>query len=156
MSCCPDACVIDGGTFDMTAIMEMIREKLLEKGIDFETSCEPASVSEQSKVKVVCVAPCLQDSVREMGGAARDQVVMVRVDRETAGHLDAWVATGAVKSRSEAAALFIREGLKVRSSELEQLQDAIRGVADAKERLLARAKEVLGGGSDDAADSGPG
>ena len=102
------------------------------------------------------MAPCLQDSVREMGGSARDQVVMVRVDRETAGRLDAWVATGAVKSRSEAAALFIREGLKVRASELEQLQDAIRGVADAKERLLARAKEVLGGGSDVAADSGPG
>lgn len=153
MSCCPDACVIDGGSFDMTAIMEMVREKLLEKGIDFETACEPGSASQPPKVKVVCVASCLQDSVREMGGAARDQVVMVRVDREAAGHLDAWVSTGAVKSRSEAAALFIREGLKVRSSELERLQDAIRGVADAKERLLARAEEVLGGGSDVEADS---
>ena len=149
MSCCPDACVIDGGSFDLTAILKMVREKLLEQGIDFETACETGAASEQPKVKVVCVTPCLQDSVREMGGATRDQVVMVRVDRETAGHLDAWLATGAVKSRSEAAALFIREGLTVRASELEQLRDAIRGVADAKDRLLARAKEVLGGGSEE-------
>ena len=143
MSCCPDACVIDGGSFDLPAIMKMVREKLLEQGIDFETACETGAASEQPKVKVVCVTPCLQDSVREMGGATRDQVVMVRVDRETAGHLDAWLATGAVKSRSEAAALFIREGLKVHTRELDELEEALQGVEAAKDRLKKKAREVF-------------
>ncbi len=96
------------------------------------------------KVKVVCVAPDLQDSVKEMGASSRDQVVMVRVDGETAKTLDAWVATGAVKSRSEAAALFIREGLKVRASELDKLKDALNEVEEAKQRLQREAREVFG------------
>ncbi len=65
---------------------------------------------------------------------------MVRVDQETAAKLDTWVETGAVKSRSEAAALFIREGLNVRASELERLNDALRSYADAKERLQREAR----------------
>ena len=58
--------------------------------------------------------------------------------------LDAWVETGAVKSRSEAAALFIREGLGVRESELADLKEALEGVNEAKERLRSRASRVLG------------
>jgi hypothetical protein len=54
------------------------------------------------------------------------------------------VETGAVKSRSEAAALFIKEGLKVRAKELEQLRGALKGVEEAKEKLRARAREVFG------------
>jgi hypothetical protein len=93
------------------------------------------------------VAPSLKKSVKEMGESNRDQVVMVRVDHETSKTLDAWVETGAVKSRSEAAALFIREGLQVRASELEKLRGALDEVNAAKERLQERAKDVFGGGS---------
>lgn len=49
-----------------------------------------------------------------------------------------------VRSRSEAAALFIREGLKVRAEELERLRDALREVEDAKRRLREKARGVLG------------
>ena len=49
-----------------------------------------------------------------------------------------------MKSRSEAAALFIREGLKVRASELERLNDALRSYADAKERLQREARDAFG------------
>jgi Arc/MetJ-type ribon-helix-helix transcriptional regulator len=69
---------------------------------------------------------------------------MVRVDEATSQALDAWVATGAVKSRSEAAALFIREGLKVRADELARLRDSLRELDEAKERLHRRAMEVFG------------
>ena len=52
--------------------------------------------------------------------------------------------TGAVKSRSEAAAVFIREGLKVRDSELDGLRDALNKVQEAKTRLHREAREVFG------------
>ena len=103
-------------------------------------------------IKVVCVAPDLQASADEMKETARDQVVMVRVDEETRDRLDDWVQTGAIKSRSEAAALFIREGLKVREDELERLRDALRDVEAAKERLHQQAREVFGGQAEEASE----
>ncbi len=94
-------------------------------------------------IKVVCVSPDLKSSAEEMSETQRDQVVMVRVDEETRNRLDDWVKTGAVKSRSEAAALFIREGLAVRADELERLREALREVEEAQERLHQRAREVF-------------
>jgi len=103
------------------------------------------------KFKVVCVSPDLKDSVDEMAKSQRDNVVMVRVDEETRNKLDAWVEAGAVKSRSEAAALFIREGLKVRRAELEELEESLRDLQTAKQRVREKAREVFG----DRGESGP-
>ena len=66
------------------------------------------------------------------------------MDQETASNLDAWVETGAIKSRSETAAVFIREGLKVRHSELEGLRDSLQQVQEAKARLHREVREVFG------------
>ncbi len=129
MCCATDS--VEGQPIDLMAILEPLRKELAGLGIDFDTICRCAgdqSGSGKPKVKVVCVAPNLRESMAEMGASARDQVVMVRVDEETAKTLDAWVETGAVKSRSEAAALFIREGLNVRATELDELGDALREV----------------------------
>jgi hypothetical protein len=49
-----------------------------------------------------------------------------------------------VKSRSEAAALFIREWLAVRKDEIDQLQEALRDVEAARERLRKKAGEIFG------------
>jgi Arc/MetJ-type ribon-helix-helix transcriptional regulator len=136
-------------SFDLDAVLEMVKKQLGDRGIDFDLcgcgcgEAEQASPATKPSVKVVCVAPDLGQSVREMGAEARDQVVMVRVDAQTARTLDAWVETGAVKSRSEAAALFIREGLKVRASELDRLKDALSGVEEAKDRLRREARDVF-------------
>lgn len=120
---------------------EAIQNRLREEGLDMESlCCGPA----MGALKLVCVPSSLRASVEEMGGAPRDQVVMVRVDAATVSTLDSWVQTGAVKSRSEAAAVFIREGLKVRSQELQELQDALADVEAAKARLREKAKQVLG------------
>jgi Arc/MetJ-type ribon-helix-helix transcriptional regulator len=117
--------------------------KLLEsQGLDLDALC--GEDAEGARVKVVCVAPDMKASLRELDAVTRDQVVMVRVDEQTSRTLDAWVETGAVRSRSEAAALFIREGLKVRAEELERLRDALREVEDAKRRLREKARAVLG------------
>ena len=61
-----------------------------------------------------------------MGESPRDHTVMVRVDEKTSKQLDSWVEIGAVKSRSEAAALFIREGLQMRADELAELEEALQ------------------------------
>jgi len=135
------------GGFDLSGILGSIQEGLEQAGIEVDLSGETIGWSWPKKgkrVKVVCVAPGLKDSVDEMGKATRDQVVMVRVDSETSEALDAWVQTGAVKSRSEAAALFIREGLKVRADELESLRAALDDVEQARERLREQARQVFG------------
>ncbi len=130
----------------------LIQSKLRDKGIDMEalSCCAP----DTSCLKVVCLPTGLGQSLEELGQEVRDQVVMVRVDEDTRRKLDAWVASGAVKSRSEAAALFIREGLKVRASELDKLGEAIQGVEEAKERLRKKARDVFGEQDSDAEGSG--
>lgn len=133
--------------FDLSGILGPIQEGLEEAGIAVDL-CGDSGVwswpKKSKRVKVVCVAPGLKDSVDELGKTPREKVVMVRVDAETRGALDAWVETGAVKSRSEAAALFIREGLKVRADELERLKGALDDVEGARERLREQARQVFG------------
>jgi Arc/MetJ-type ribon-helix-helix transcriptional regulator len=123
---------------------KQILEQLRSQGVDLTAlACgDDAAVP----ARVVCVAANVGHMLDQMGRSTRDQVVMVRVDADTAEKLDAWVETGAVKSRSEAAALFIREGLQVRRQELDELQDAIDDVEKARERLRERVQEVLGTG----------
>ena len=124
-------------------ILSMLDEQLKKQGIDLKKLGEDCL--SEIPFKVVCVASDLEDSLREMGEETRDQVVMVRIDDETTESLDDWVETGAVKSRSEGAALFIREGLKVRTEELAKLKDALADVKTAKDKLRKQAKDVLGG-----------
>jgi Arc/MetJ-type ribon-helix-helix transcriptional regulator len=123
---------------------DAMRETLAEHGVDIDACGDEVSSGDPVRVKVVCVTPDLKDSVEELGKSPRGQVVMVRVDEETIQDLDAWVESGAVKSRSEAAALFIREGLKVRASELEKLRGALQDVERARIRLREKAREVFG------------
>lgn len=137
-------------TEGMKAIFEGIREQLECAGVSIEfpevnEAEAPGARRSERRVKVVVVSPDLQSAVDELGRSVRDQVVMVRVDEDTLKKLDAWVATGAVKSRSEAAALFIREGMKVREAELRRLEEALAAVEAAKERLRKEARDVFGG-----------
>lgn len=132
---------------DLSRKLQKFQEKLAAHGVELDLPDFidfPTEGTVAGRFKVVCVSSDLKDSVREMGQSPRDQVVMVRVDDETLKDLDAWVGTGAVKSRSEAAALFIREGLKVRSKELDGLRQALKEVEEAKERLQKVASEILG------------
>lgn len=122
--------------------LSSILDRLKAQGLDLESlSC---CDGEGSMPRLVCVAANVRESLDEMGKSRRDQVVMVRVDEETAKRLDEWVETGAVKSRSEAAALFIKEGLRVRATELSELGESLREVEEARDRLRKRVREVLG------------
>ena len=116
--------------------------QLEAQGVDLaDLDCGP---KDQPRVKVVCVDASMRDSLIALGESPRDQVVMVRLDSTSLAKLDAWVETGALKSRSEAAALFIREGLAVRDAELRELEEAIHKVEAAKRQLRTKAEDVLG------------
>jgi len=125
-------------------LVAAILEQLREQGVDLESLAASECCERGAPVKVVAVAANVGQVLDLMGRSRRDQVVMVRVDEETARKLDAWVETGVVKSRSEAAALFIREGLQVRGAELTELGQALADVESAREKLRARVQEVLG------------
>jgi hypothetical protein len=130
----------------MADLYTEISKTLKDHGIDFRIGL--AGDDDLANCTVMCLTGDMKTTVAEMGRTARDQVVMVRIDEDTSETLDLWIATGAVKSRSEAAALFISEGIKVRSGELEQLREAIEDVNDAKQRLEERARQVIGDDSD--------
>jgi len=76
--------------------------------------------------------------------SARDHVVMVRVNEDSLKSLDALVQTGIFKSRSEAAAFLISEGVKAqaplferiaeRIKEIERLRDELKGIVNPAER----------------------
>lgn len=129
------------GRKEVRELLDGVREQLRRSGLDVEVCCPDAG---DVAVKVVCVAADLGESLRSLGSATRDHVVMARVDGETSRALDAWVETGHVKSRSEAGALFIREGVRLRAAELARLEGALRAVHDAKTRLREQARHVFG------------
>lgn len=130
--------------FNLSGIWEHIREELKGKGIDLDADC--CETSDGSQLKVVCMAGGLSDSLEKMGKTTRDQVLMVRIDEDTRKKLDHWVETGAFKSRSEAAALFVSEGLALHAKELDELNEALSNVESAKENLRRKAREVFRGG----------
>ncbi len=135
---------------DFKSFFSKVRQELEKEGVKFEMDVDPETDSPSIKIEIN--RKDLKESVREMNENPRDQVVMVRLDAKTVKKLDSWVETGALKSRSEATALFIREGLLVRDKELQELQEALNEVDAAKERLRKRAREVFGGDDDEEAD----
>lgn len=71
--------------------------------------------------------------------SARDHVVMVRVNEDSLRSLDALVQTGIFKSRSEAAAFLIGEGVKAQASLFERISERITEI----ERLRAELKGIV-------------
>jgi hypothetical protein len=127
---------------DMSEVWTQVSKALEDHGIDFRIGI--GGDGDLADCTVMCLAGDMKTTVAEMGRMSRDQVVMVRIDEDTKDALDDWVETGAVKSRSQAAALFMREGIKVRSGELEQLREALDDVGQAKQRLEEKARQVIG------------
>jgi Arc/MetJ-type ribon-helix-helix transcriptional regulator len=71
--------------------------------------------------------------------SARDHVVMVRVNDDSLKSLDALVQTGIFKSRSEAAAFLISEGIKAQAPLFERISERIKEI----ERLRAELKGIV-------------
>jgi len=71
--------------------------------------------------------------------SARDHVVMVRVNDDSLKSLDALVQTGIFKSRSEAAAFLISEGVKAQATLFDRISERIKEI----ERLRAELKGIV-------------
>jgi len=71
--------------------------------------------------------------------SARDHVVMVRVNDDSLKSLDALVQTGIFKSRSEAAAFLIGEGVKAQAALFERISERIKEI----ERLRNELKGIV-------------
>ena len=79
----------------------------------------------------------------------RNNVVMVRLNKESLIKLDDLVESGIVSSRSEAAAFLIGEGVKARSGLYDRISEKTAQIRKAKEEL----RDLLGGGDID--EDGP-
>lgn len=71
--------------------------------------------------------------------AARDHVVMVRVNDDSLKQLDALVQSGIFKSRSEAAAFLISEGIKAQEPLFARIAERIKEI----ERLRSELKDII-------------
>ena len=65
----------------------------------------------------------------------RDNVIMVRVNKESLNKIDELVDTGLFKSRSESAAFLIREGIKARNDIFIIINEKISEIQKLKEEL---------------------
>ena len=70
----------------------------------------------------------------------RGNVVMVRVNDETLEHLDMLVEAELCKSRSEAAALLINEGIKVNQTLFERIREITDKIAGLRSQLREAVK----------------
>ena len=94
------------------------------------------------------IGESIRDTIQGMKGS-RENVVMVRVDRESLDRLDDLVEAGIMGSRSEAAAYLIAEGIRARQGLFDRIGEKIGEIRRAKEELRRLVDE-----GDDAGSSG--
>ena len=99
---------------------------------------EEAGVTGLHKSTLAAMFEDLDETVESVRGK-RSNVVMVRVSQDSLERLDDLVECGVTRSRSEAAAFLISEGVKARTDLFEKIADQTRLIRKAKERL----KELL-------------
>ena len=80
------------------------------------------------------VASTVKDSLKTVR-KTRDSVVMVRLNKESLQRIDELVDCQVTKSRSEAAALLINEGIKARADLFNEVAEQAEIIRQARERL---------------------
>ncbi len=96
----------------------------------------------KSKDVASSVGESLRDTIKSVR-TARDSVVMVRMSKESLRNLDALVDCGLTRSRSEAAAFLISEGIKARASMYEKIAEQSEVIRNAREELSRLLDEDL-------------
>ena len=123
------------------------RKKRLSEGIEIIID-EAKSAASQALSGAETMGESLKETLQ---GAlsARNNVVMVRLNKESLIKLDDLVESGIVSSRSEAAAFLIGEGVKARSGLYDRISEKTAQIRKTKEEL----RDLLGGGDVD--EDGP-
>ena len=123
-------------------------KKRLMEGV--EIIVDEAKAAAKSAVRRTGVES-LGENLREtLEGAlsARDNVVMVRLNKESLARLDGLVEAGVVHSRSESAAFLIGEGIKARAALFDRISEKIEDIRRAKQELRELLDEPEGEGSE--------
>ena len=110
-----------------------------KNGVDKKVAMMVCCPEGESKV----VAPELKDEILMKLGTGlgdRGNVVMTRLDDAALKQIDALVEVEAFKSRSEAAAFFIRQGIQARNDLFEKVMPTVEKIRELKEQ----AKRELG------------
>ena len=114
---------------------EGIHRKRLKEGIDIIVDEAKTAAKEAIRRSG---AETIGENLKEtLEGAlsARENVVMVRLNKESISRVDELVEAGVVGSRSEAAAFLIGEGIKRRQGLFDQISGKIEQIRRAKEEL---------------------
>lgn len=119
-----------------------------EKMVEKEKKIKDAREESQKSEKIVMMACCPEgegkvatDQFREeillklgKGLGDRGNVVMTRLDDIDLKQIDALVEVEAFKSRSEAAAFFIKEGIQARKDLFEKVMPTVDKIRELKEQ----------------------
>ena len=118
----------------------------IENAVDEVNKVVRIGVARGSEVAET-VGEGLRDSIRDtLHGVRsnRDNVVMVRTNKESLDRLDELVEGGIDNSRSEAAAFLIAEGIKSRQGLFDRISVKIEEIRKAKEELRLLVEEEDG------------
>lgn len=88
----------------------------------------------KSKDVASSVGESLRDTIKSVR-SARDSVVMVRVSKESLRKMDALVDCGLTRSRSEAAAFLITEGIKAKADMYDKIAEQSEVIRNARAEL---------------------
>ena len=88
----------------------------------------------RSKGVASSVGGSLRDTIKS-ARSARNSVVMVRVSKESLRKMDALVDCGLTRSRSEAAAFLISEGIKARADVYDKIAEQSEVIRNARAEL---------------------
>ena len=88
----------------------------------------------KSKDVASSVGESLRDTIKSVR-SARDSVVMVRVSKESLRKMDALVDCGLTRSRSEAAAFLITEGIKAKAEMYDKIAEQSEVIRNARAEL---------------------
>lgn len=131
--------VFDGP--DRVAVREMSGEQQ-EQSDRFDAITSSVKEVAQKTGEVINKATESIGKAIESALAARDHVVMVRVNDDALQKLDALVQSGIFKSRSESAAFLISEGIKAQTALFDRIAEKIKEI----ERLRSELKSIVEAG----------
>jgi|DewCreStandDraft_5_1066085.scaffolds.fasta_scaffold00100_58 Arc/MetJ-type ribon-helix-helix transcriptional regulator len=102
-----------------------------------------AELSRESAQFLASLGRTIRESINQ-ALEGRANVVMVRVNDETLRAIDELVQAGLFKTRSEAAAFLLHEGMKARRDVLDSISETARRIEELRQQLRARLQgEVL-------------
>ncbi len=114
-----------------------------EKSSDFDLGSTVKEMAQKTGEVIKGATESIGKAI-ESALSARDHVVMVRVNDDSLHKLDALVQSGIFKSRSEAAAFLISEGVKAQEPLFDRIEEKIREITRLRSELKDSIKDVKG------------